>query len=661
MPGIATEERQIQRFWRAFIAGKVKKNSVLRPEIYESWLRCRRWKLDPYMTHVRVLLEEAELQKIRERKKDFLKVAVPVVQDIYSVVKGTGFGVWLTDENGVVLLAVSDEEDMEKCIAFGFIPGGKWTEDSAGTNAIGTALYLQRPVQINYAEHYCQWNHQATCSAAPIFDETGSIIGVLDITGRAERSNPHTLGIVVAGARAIQRELRLQAMYNEVRIAHRYVLEVAEAFPSGIVVINKDMRVNHITRKACSMLRKTSDYFVGKRINEVFGEVSCVEKALKHGRIQEDEEVHLEIDQEKFHFIMTCRPIMNEWGPLEGAVLILREMENARRMAAKMAGYTAKFTFDRIIGKDQNFVDELKRAKAAARTSSNVLIVGESGTGKEMVAQAIHNESPRRHGPFVAINCGALPKELIGSELFGYEEGAFTGAKKGGSPGKFELANNGTLFLDEIGDMPLDLQLTLLRVLQDKVVVRLGGQRPIQVNVRLIAATNKDLQQLIAKGLFRQDLFYRINVITIKLPPLRERPADISLLADHFIDVQTRRMGKPRVKLRPEALRALEKYSWPGNVRELENVIEQALVFCDGEELGTECLNIPMNLKGTAVTDQESLRPKTLRGEEKSIIESTLKECLGNKAEAARRLGITRATLYRKMRHYDIELDKVWS
>lgn len=647
---------QFGEIWLDFIQGKVKHNTILRKEVFESWLRCRDWGVDPYLNKLPIVLNGPDLTKELERKKDFLNVAIPVIESLYSVVKGSGFGVWVTNERGIVLNGMADDDVREECDLRNMKVGTDFSEVSAGSNAIGTSLHLNRPVYMNWAEHYCEICHRAACCAVPIVNAEGEIVGILSIIGDNGKSHPHTLGMVVAGAAAIQRELQLQNMHQSVKLAHQYVLEMIESLPSGIIVVNAKGIIRIINKKACEMLKAPAESFMNHNYEERIGKLNCVEKTLKFGREQEDVEQYFELGKQKLHFVMSSRPIMASQGGLDGAVVVLREIEAIFRMTNKMAGYKARFTFDEIVGQSPVFTNIINQARSVASTSSNILLLGESGTGKEMVAQAIHNSSARRYGPFVAINCGALPRELIGSELFGYDEGAFTGAKRGGSPGKFELANNGTIFLDEIGDMPLDLQLVLLRVLQDKIVVRLGGHQPINVNVRLIAATHRYLQQMVADGLFRQDLYYRINVITLNLPPLRKRITDIAILAEHFLHLQANKLGKQSFTLSPQALCRLEEYSWPGNVRELENILERALAFSKGTEIQEESIHIPSNelRSPNIIFDKEFSTESTLkvglRSEEKTIIQSTMEICQGNVTQAAKRLGITRATLYRKMR-----------
>ncbi|MGE5421794.1 MAG: sigma-54-dependent Fis family transcriptional regulator, partial [Ignavibacteriales bacterium] len=655
MGTLITRDKRLEKIWLDFINGGSEQNTILRQVIYDSWIRCRQYGIDPYLGRVPQALNSVELDEELKRKDDLLQVAVPVIEDLFSVVDGSGFGVWITNESGVILKGIANKDDQELLEEYGMVEGSDFSEEAMGTNAIGTSIKLRQPVPVVWMEHYCQIAHITACSAAPIMSPEGEIVGVISMTGYQERAHPHTLGIVVAGARAIEREMRLQKMHQKIQLSHQYVLEMMESLPSGIIVVSQEGIITNLNRKACEMLKSPAENLLNQNIFDKCGKLECIERVLKYGKIQEDVEQHFNLERQRLHFVLSSRPIINSKGILDGAVIVLREIEAVMRITSKMAGYSARFNFENIIGKSPALMTAIKQAKSAAATSSIILMLGESGTGKEMFAQSIHNASHRRYGPFVAINCGALPRELIGSELFGYEEGAFTGAKRGGSPGKFELANNGTLFLDEIGDMPLDLQLALLRVLQDGIVVRLGGYQQISVNVRLIAATNKDLPRMVKDGLFRQDLYYRLNVITIKLPPLRDRPGDSAILANHFLRLQSEKIGKTPVSLSPLAITSLERYNWPGNVRELENVLERALVFSNGSEISESVLIPDMERKLSNESPvRESESRLSIKSGEKSLIMDTLERCQGNISQTAISLGITRATLYRKLRSYGI-------
>jgi len=312
-----------------------------------------------------------------------------------------------------------------------------------------------------------------------------------------------------------------------------------------------------------------------------------------------------------------------------------------------------KFDFGHIIGSSRPMRELFETLALVAPSDATVLITGESGTGKELVANAVHQNSPRSDGPFVKVNCAALHENLLESELFGHEKGAFTGAAEQ-RKGRFELAHKGTLFLDEIGDMSPTTQAKILRVLQEGEFERLGGTKSIRVDVRLIAATHKDLQQMVAEGSFRQDLFFRLSVVPLELPPLRERPEDIPTLAGHFLEKYSAKNRKDIRGLHPEALDALLAYAWPGNIRELENTLERAVILCLGEQIGLRELPVSVREAAKSTVRPFALRPgHTLKEMEEDLIRATLAQTDGNRTRAAEILGITRQTLQNKLKEYN--------
>lgn len=321
--------------------------------------------------------------------------------------------------------------------------------------------------------------------------------------------------------------------------------------------------------------------------------------------------------------------------------------------------HQAKYTFDHIITRNIQMRHLIDLARKAADSHSTVLLEGESGTGKEYFSHAIHKASYRRTGPFVQINCAAIPRELIEAELFGYVEGAFTGARKGGKLGKFELANGGTLFLDEVGTLPLDMQAKLLRVLEEREYERIGGNQKIAVDIRVIAATNEHLSDMVQKGKFREDLYYRLNVLRLYLPPLRERKEDIPLLAEHILDNFCRQFNRPAVRLSNGAMERLQAYDWPGNVRELRNAMERALMVSEGRVLYTKDLpDIFLDgevMPQTPDYDVAITLEAAVEVAEADAIRRALIRCDGNRTEAAKLLGIHRTGLHKKMKRYGIE------
>ncbi len=379
---------------------------------------------------------------------------------------------------------------------------------------------------------------------------------------------------------------------------------------------------------------------------------------------------------EALHLGHVFRYVSKPWDSREMQAAIQQTIEHYHlrrenaRLEARLREYTeylereahGAFDFGRIVGRAPGFLEVLERVEQVAPTNSTVLVRGETGTGKELIAHAIHINSPRHDRPFVKVNCAALAPGVLESELFGHEKGSFTGAVSR-RLGRFELADGGTLFLDEVGDLPMDVQVKLLRVLQEREFERIGGRETIKVDVRVISATNRDLEALVERGEFRRDLYYRLNVFPIFVPPLRERLEDIPLLVEHFLEKFSRVVHKHITRVSPEAMEKLLTYPWPGNVRELENVIERALIVAKGDELTPDCLELGSGLRGAKVVDvlasaSEMEAPslaERLQTEEQNAIVRAIESTGGNIAAAARALGMNRSTLYYRLRKYGLE------
>jgi PAS domain S-box-containing protein len=637
----------------------------MRPQIADSWVRCRRGGINPNDVKLHRALDEGELKRVLQEKENLINVAKPFMANLYKFVKGSGFVVTLTNEKGYVIETLCDEDTLENPMTRNFFPGASWREEEVGTNAIGTALIIGEPLQVSGAEHYCKKHHCLTCSAAPIFDCNGHIIGILDMSGASHASHLHTLGIVVAAAEAIMAQLRIQQKNHELAMVNNRLRNFFNAVSDGVLIVDKDEVVIELNPAAKTLLGKARQNILGMPVKRLFDYKSSL-----HGKkrpIDEpyhDVEIMVDTRDGLCHCLLSSEPVVNEWGAVTGGIIILRPIKQVQNLVNRFSGYHATLQFRDIIGESIEIREAIRLATLTATTTSNILLQGESGTGKEIFAQAIHNRSAQHAGPFIAVNCGAIPRELIGSELFGYEEGAFTGAKRGGKLGKFELASGGTLFLDEIGDMPLEQQIALLRVIQEKKVARIGSDKMIPVSVRLICATNKNLLQEVEKGTFRQDLYYRLNVMSITMPPLRNRIDDIPLLFKHFLEKLCRDWGST-FSVEPDVIDCLKRYTWPGNVRELQNVVERAASLAEdgiitlrhlpAELYGASPLRpSPMFLQ-TGLVDCREQRKNLVKDAEKHKILSLLNMYGGNVSHVARELGLSRKTLYNKMRIYSIQ------
>ncbi len=640
--------------WNRFVAtGEI--DSVVPPLISQSWVRCKDLGFNPKTQPNEAILSKADVQRRIVQNRDFLTVALPIITELQALVKGSSFLTLITDKDGVILEMLCDQVLRDAGLEKNLVLGGVWSEEKAGTGGIGLALRLGYAVQVVGAQHYFEKDHDLTCSAAPIFNYDGSLIGILDMSGPSTEAHLHTLGMVVAASKAITNQLRIEENHRQIWLANQYLKTVIDSISDGVIAIDSCGRIKEINSEAGKILGMDVSQARGRDIQDLVGKTPLFKKVITDGRAVTDIETVMETGRGYLHCHTSAKPISHADGQVVGVVATLKEMKKLHRVVNQITGAEARFTFADILGQSPGMQRAIHLAQVAARNTYTVLIQGESGTGKELFAQAIHNASLAGQ-PFVAINCAAIPETLIESELFGYEGGAFTGASRNGRPGKFELANDGTIFLDEIGEMPLNIQTVLLRVLQERCVVRIGGLRSIPVNVRVIAATNKELAVEAPKGNFRQDLFYRLNVFKIDIPPLRQRPADVPIMVESLVSRISARFGKSVVGVSIPALRALQRYSWPGNVRQLENVIERAISLAEGDLIEEQ--HLADFVQEDALTADSALASdgKTLNMEdvEKRAIMEALRH-FGERQKAARSLGISRSTLYRRLKHYSLE------
>lgn len=447
--------------------------------------------------------------------------------------------------------------------------------------------------------------------------------------------------------------LIVEAMKKE-RGQNQLVQAVIDLSNDGIMAVNTSGNVLICNPPAARIFHRKTEQIIDENVEQVTMDLSW-EDVYQKGRIHHD--IVREYHGKKF--FVTRRPIVDH-GKIIGAVGSLQAVARIEKLEHKFRHYqtmglTAKYHFCDIIGDSGVMKKTIEQAKAYAGVDSTILIEGETGTGKELFAQGIHNHSERKNGPFVAINCAALPETLLESELMGYEEGAFTGARRGGKAGLFELAHQGTIFLDEVNQIPVAIQARVLRVIQEKVVMRLGGNRVIPVDVHIIAATNENLLAAIAAGKFRDDLYYRLNVLNLKLPPLRQRSTDIKLLLGYFLEKYTGNSDQPVVMM-PDIMDELRRYHWPGNIRELANFVERYVVL-NAKHQGNEWEIIRSFIAGNNLAAQEKIAEKhlcievdTLKNMERKIAAAIVQKCNGSKQEAALVLGISRTTLWNKLK-----------
>ncbi len=653
---------KIQLARKQFQAGEPIETGAIREEILESWRRSRSYGLEFDKADKRLISGAALKERIRERR-ELYDIAIPVMETLYDYTAGSGCLCTLCDEEGYMLKAMGDAEIMEIARQNKFMEGCNRSERRLGTNGIGTPLVTHKPIQVFAEEHYYDLHHQWVCSGAPIFDASGRPLGVFCLTGLHENVSFHTLGLAVAAADSITQQLAMKRAYDAIERIQQRMQVIVETVPSGILLCNQNLEVIQCNTLATALLMLPKTQVIGRKLHEVLDK-DPLDPANLHEAL-DDKDITIERDGKTLHFVLTLNAAnTNDY------VVTFVKTESFHKKIHRIIGSEAYFTFDDIIGRVLVMQNAVSLARIAANNNSTVLLTGESGTGKEMFAQAIHNGGRRRTGPFVALNCAALPKSLIESELFGYESGTFTGARREGSAGKFELASGGTIFLDEIGDMPLDVQASLLRVLQNREVSRLGSSRATKIDVRIIAASNKNLPAAIEENAFRSDLYYRLNVFNIHIPPLRDRVADIRLLADYFLRKYANLASRPVEGFTDDAYRAMEEHSWRGNIRELENVIERAVYVTRSPLIDTESLPLfrtaapgvrdarPARANGTATPAGDidpSLAARFRTGAAADAVKRALAATNGNMRRAAGLLGVSRRTLYRKMA--DLGLD----
>jgi sigma-54 dependent transcriptional regulator, acetoin dehydrogenase operon transcriptional activator AcoR len=615
-------------------------------------------------------LGRADLAITRERNQRLHAHAAPVMEMLFEQIVQTQSMVVLCDATGTIIHSIGDDDFLSRASKVALAPGANWSEQTKGTNGIGTALVAETPTLVHADEHFMHANHFLTCSAAPILDPRGNILGVLDVSGDQRSYHQHTMALVRMSARMIENHWLSDDFRHVIRLHFHTRAEFIGTLMEGILAITHDGKVVGANRSALDQLAMSGAAVRMHSLPSLLG--TTVGALVEHfrsplappliARTADNRQVHV---MARFNW-----PAWHSSAELpQAAAAPAARTAAPQRHPAESAGLTALTTGDAqmaaIAAKVRRVIDR----------DIPILILGETGTGKELLARAIHQESQRARQPFVAVNCASIPDTLIESELFGYEEGAFTGARRKGAVGKIVQANGGTLFLDEIGDMPIALQAHLLRVLQERQVVPLGSTKAVAVDVAIVCATHRNLREMIAAQSFREDLYYRLNGLAVRLPPLRDR-SDLAVLAERIIANE----GAPQPPvLSPEAVALLARCPWPGNVRQLFNVLRTACVMAAGErtirrehlpdDFLDEISAAPLVaaaapataapvVAANTVADEPAATapdpdPRSLNDIEIDAIRRTLDAAGGNISEAAKRLGISRNTIYRKLRWND--------
>ena len=619
-------------------------------------------------------LMRSDLSLARERNHRLFTHAAPVMEMLFEQIVNTESMIVLADAQGTILHSVGDDRFLERAGQVALSPGVNWAEHSKGTNAIGTALFQESPTVVHGGEHFIHANSFLTCSAAPIFDPRGNMLGVLDVTGDHRSYHQHTMGLVRMSARMIENQWLSDDFGNRLRLHFHSRAEFIGTLLEGIIVVGADGKILGANRSAIDQLDMSSAALRMHSLTSLFG--TSVSAIFDHFRSPLPTPACLSLASGRQFFVNARfngpRSMMASLSADEPA-----DTGRSPHPVAAAAAPSGTFSgLNYLKTGDPQIEAVVQKVQRVLNRDIPLLILGETGTGKELLARAVHQDSNRAKQPFVAVNCASIPESLIEAELFGYEDGAFTGARRKGACGRIVQANGGTLFLDEIGDMPLSLQARLLRVLQERCVTPLGSQKTISVDIAVIGATHRNLREMIEAGTFREDLYYRLNGLVVRLPALRER-RDLDVVAQRIL-LSECPQGAP--VMAPAVAALFSRYAWPGNIRQLANVLRTAVVMASGETQITE-----QHLSDDFLEDagQESARgaftpgaapasisplaaialplpvpmpepggnsARTLEEAEIEMIRAAVAAAQGNISVASKRLGISRNTIYRKLR-----------
>ncbi|OWJ81127.1 sigma-54-dependent Fis family transcriptional regulator [Haematobacter missouriensis] len=647
------------RAWEDFLTFRDlgrSQTSGVRREILESWSRSLASGIDA--TAELAPLDEAEdlIEEARGKNTDLRVAAQRPFAKIGPLLAEADALLILTDAEGLVLEQIGDLRTHEAARSIHLVRGGRWNEAAIGTNGIGTAIRSGRPTVVHASEHFCQGIKTWTCAAAPVHDPVDQrLLGVVDLSGPPGIFRPHNVAMIAAVAREIEAGLAERQEMRRTRLLEAF-LDSGSAPGKGdaVVILDRIGRIMYHRSPGAVPPEPAlaGDLALGRQIIPLSGSMSDHDIAsAMPPHLQPTGVSRLLLD-----------------GEFSGAALVLPTRPRPAAVATPVPKAPALRIPPRagaegdellMIGQAPKFLATVDLARRAANAGAPVLIQGETGVGKELFARLVHSAAGHKgRGPFVTVNCGAISADLFGVELFGHGPGAFTGASRDGKPGKFEQADGGVLCLDEIGEMPLDLQPYLLRVLEQRAVYRIGCSRRRQVDVQLVAMTNRDLGQEVEAGRFRRDLYYRIGTVTIDVPPLRQRAGDIPALADHFNRRIAERFGRGALDIPSDMMDRLITYRWPGNVREMRNLFERLhLMTTDGRLTLADLpsgFHTDVPVAPVAAPDPTPIPPSSLTDMEEQAIRRALVAEAGNLTRVATTLGISRPTLYRKLKSYGI-------
>ncbi|NDV19466.1 GAF domain-containing protein [Pseudodesulfovibrio sp. JC047] len=647
--------------WKRFVNGKSMTSPDVDPILLDSWQRCMDMAVDPAP---RSCWDFLPMEQMKPFTTTLERICDGIESTVYEGIKGKNLLMTITNAEGRVARTSGDLDVLRQADTLNFGPGANWAESSVGTNAIGTALATGRPMQVFASEHFCQSHHSWNCSAAPILDPRGNIWGCFDISGPKDSDHTNALELVQNAARALEHQLsRLYCSELENQMTSLFS-SMFNSVMTGVLFLNKTGRITSANTIAELLLSPEGIPLRGHNAEEFF-DLAPYLAQQKNASLCDPVTIHA---LKRPSLFIRAMPTFSASGTWLDTIVTVSETQRSHPMAVgqdiqKTSTASKKKPikgFEHVLYGSTAMHRTIEKAASASRTPSTILLTGESGTGKELFAKGIHLAGPRSKKPFVAVNCGALSKELVHSELFGYREGAFTGAVKQGRIGKFQKADTGVLFLDEISEMPKSQQVNLLRALEERAIVPVGGTTPIPVDVKIIAATNKNLLERVEQGRFREDLYYRLNVVSIHIPPLRERGNDVNLLADVHLKRLCSSFDIPCPEIPSDVRKIFMAHDWPGNVRELINCLEYAANTLSGPVLLPEHLPHALSKRSTDQAEGSGPAPQGrefhLKQREADAIREALDFHDGNISKTAKALGIGRNTLYAKMARYHIAL-----
>lgn len=648
---VPMEVTRLQEAWERFVNdGEL--DPGMDPVVAISWQRCAP-RLNPRKPPQWAYLSPSTLP-LSSVQHSFLRlVARPVMEDIYQFIEGSGNLLLLTDSSACVFELLGDPGIEEAMRSLGFKPGAFLDEGRIGTNAFALAMAESFPIQIVGPEHFLMAFHGLHSVAAPLHDPAGNPIGAIGMLRKQTLPLPASLGIVFAAAKAIENQLQAEHFIREANAQTTEFNVTLDAISEGILAWTAQGIVTHLNGRGGALLGIKPALVVGRPLLDHIRLPESISRAAGRGEELNDVEAGFKVDGEKHDVSLSLRVIRHPQGEPLAFIATLRPMAEVHQLVNQVLGSQARLTLDDIIGQGPAVQQMRRQALATVRTREGILLVGEQGTGKNSLARAIHNSGSRAAGPFLAINCRAIPRELVIDEFLGFEPGAFSNATATGQPSKFELADGGTLFIEEIDALPLELQSILARILRSGEVVRLGGKRVMPVDVRVMASTESNLEERTKTGSFRADLFCLLSASMIQVPPLRERAEDISLLIDRSLDRLRLQFGRA-LAISQAARDLLCRYAWPGNIAELESVMELATFNSDGQAIEVEHLAESLSASDAVAERSGVASVTTLKEMEKRAITEVLRVAKGNHSKAARMLAISRNTLYRKIKELGI-------